>query len=153
MTATELDEVTALLEHVLPDPAGFAQRLLDQVLTQFSSVLDQAGTTPFPSPPGTYRTANTVAGEPVATDAPGPSPRDPRLLLEAALGACDCWGTRSDCPACAGQGSSGWAEPDPDLFREFIGPAAARMAPATAPAPDGPTTEDNHDDEGNDGDD
>ena len=35
MSTTELDEVQALLEHVLPDPAGYAQRLALQVMTQW----------------------------------------------------------------------------------------------------------------------
>ena len=35
MAATELQDVQALLERVLPDPSGFAQRLLLQLMTQF----------------------------------------------------------------------------------------------------------------------
>ena len=35
MGATELEDVQALLERVLPDPSGFAQRLLLQLMTQF----------------------------------------------------------------------------------------------------------------------
>ena len=34
MSATELEEVQALIERVLPDPSGYAQRLLLQVMTQ-----------------------------------------------------------------------------------------------------------------------
>ena len=35
MAITELDEVQALLDHVLPDPAGFAQRLAMQVVARW----------------------------------------------------------------------------------------------------------------------
>ena len=35
MSATELDEVQGLLDHVLPDPAGYAQRLAMQVMARW----------------------------------------------------------------------------------------------------------------------
>lgn len=50
------------------------------------------------------------------------------LVLAAALGACDCWGLRDDCPTCRGKGSSGWIDPDIDLFQEYVSPAAARLS-------------------------
>jgi hypothetical protein len=53
---------------------------------------------------------------------------DTTLVLAAALGACDCWGMVADCSVCAGAGTSGWTEPDVELFREFVGPALARIS-------------------------
>jgi hypothetical protein len=54
--------------------------------------------------------------------------REISAMLASALGACDlCWGTEIDCSACRGAGSPGAFPPDPDLFREVVGPAARRM--------------------------
>jgi hypothetical protein len=54
--------------------------------------------------------------------------REISATLAAALGACDrCWGTEIDCSACRGDGSPGAFAPDPDLFRETVGPAAQRI--------------------------
>lgn len=50
------------------------------------------------------------------------------VVLAAALGACDCWGLRGDCPTCRGKGSAGWIDPDVDLFHEYVSPAAARLS-------------------------
>jgi hypothetical protein len=35
-----------------------------------------------------------------------------------------------DCRDCGGEGASGWIEPDVELFREFAGPALARLSAA-----------------------
>ena len=40
MSATELDEVQALLERVLPDPGGFAQRLLLQAMARWGQAAE-----------------------------------------------------------------------------------------------------------------
>jgi hypothetical protein len=135
VSATELQDVTALLERVLPDPTGFAERLVNQLMAQFSGALAMndprhAG---FPGPPPgarqPYRSARTVITEPLDPSSPTGVPRAPGTtlaLLAAALGACDCWGSPG-CPDCGGEGSSGWAEPDPVLFRKLVGPAIARL--------------------------
>ncbi|MDX6392223.1 MAG: hypothetical protein QOJ73_3286 [Streptosporangiaceae bacterium] len=126
MSATELEEVQALLERVLPDPAGFAERLCLQIMTRW-------GNLPEPGARAFY-TATTVddapAGEPVMTADPvaaDEAPVDTNILLAAALGACQCWGLRAGCRLCGGYGSAGWAEPDPELFEELVGPAIARL--------------------------
>lgn len=123
MAATELDEIQALLERVRPDPTGFAQRLLVQVMARFGDV-------PEPDPTIYYAEnddpAITVPVEPVFY--PGPEVEvDTNMVLAAALGACRCWGLRADCQVCAGRGCTGWATPDRELFDELIQPAVARM--------------------------
>lgn len=48
--------------------------------------------------------------------------------LAAALGACYlCWGEDSRCDHCRGRGISGWGDPDPALFDEYIAPAIRRI--------------------------
>jgi hypothetical protein len=131
MPGTELDEVQALLERVRPDPTGFAQRLLVQVMTRF-------GDMPEPDPTIFYAAddepAITVPAEPMfypdsdSDSGPGPGIEvDTNLLLAAALGACRCWGLRADCEVCVGRGCTGWVRPDRELFDELVQPAVARM--------------------------
>src|SRR6185437_6707776 len=128
MTTTELEEVQALMDHILPYPAGVAQRLAMQVMARFGG--QTAGTA-----------AQAFYANVAAQDATRPTtvitpdwavreepPVDMSLLLAAALGACDCWGMQADCAACQGQGSVGWTDPDPELFIEFVQPAVARLS-------------------------
>lgn len=137
MSGSELDEIAALVGRILPDPNGFVQRLLDQAVTRWGG--------PVPGAPG---------GEPIEASArlradggDEPDGRSAQLvgmssLLAAALGACDCWGLQPRCPACDGAGSSGWVDPDLELFQEFVGPAAARLTASgfdDDPTPDGPS--------------
>jgi hypothetical protein len=161
--STELDEVVALLERVLPDPRAYGERLLQQVVLRWAEsggarrvVADAAD----PGDPpvladvlratrdaGTYTNADTDPDD-IATDAGhDPGLADTPILLASALGACQCWGLREHCPACAGAGSSGWAEPDVDLFHEFVSPAVARLTVTLAgdrtPA-EHPEREDHH---------
>ena len=117
MSSSELDDVTALLERVLPDPTGFAERLVQQVVTRWAG--------------GDPRSAGPVIVQSESETLDAESDRsaaDTTLVLAAALGACDCWGMAADCPVCAGAGTSGWTEPDVELFREFVGPALARIS-------------------------
>ena len=114
----------ALLERVLPDPAGFAQRLALQAITQWGQ---------FAEPPASAfytatETEDVTVGDIVITpDQPDDeTPVDINILLAAALGACECWGLQANCDLCHGQGSSGWTQPDPELFEEFVKPAIAR---------------------------
>jgi hypothetical protein len=133
MGATELEDVQALLERVLPDPSGFAQRLLMQVMAQFGQSGDP-GASAFNSSASAFYTAATeddiAASNVIITpDPPGADEAagGTNLLLAAALGACECWGLRADCDLCRGQGSSGWTEPVPELFDEFVRPAIAKL--------------------------
>jgi hypothetical protein len=124
MSTTELQEVQALLEQILPDPAGFAQRLALQVMTQWGQSAE----------PETVHSAAgagdvTASGTVIARDqrAADEKPVDTNILLAAALGACECWGLRAECGMCRGQGSSGWTQPEPELFEEFVQPAIIRL--------------------------
>jgi hypothetical protein len=139
MSATELEDVQALIERVLPDPRGFAGRLLQQAITQY-------GLLPEPAPAAAYMAEDVMPGDEIivadawpadevpADEVPvGQAPADQasadiNLLVAAALGACTCWGWQPDCDLCHGQGTVGWAEPDPELFDEFVRPATERIA-------------------------
>ena len=155
MPATELQEVQALLERVLPDPSGFAQRLLVQLMAQFGQSAGP-GASGFDSGARAFYTSATgedvPTGDIVITPEPPDADETPgstNLLLAAALGACECWGLRADCDVCRGEGSSGWTEPVPELFYEFVGPAIARLPDISAdereePASAGPDSRDNH---------
>jgi hypothetical protein len=134
MSVTELDEVEALLEKVLPDPTGFGRRLLLQVMARLGETAEANGGPSFADAKAFYTaaaaedvTANDtfMAADPPAAD---DTPIDMKMLLAVALGACDCWGLRADCVLCQGHGSAGWTKPDPELFDEFIQPAVAKLA-------------------------
>ncbi len=133
MSATELEEVQALLERVLPDPSGFAQRLLQQVVALWGQSAE----------PGTGYTAAraedvTASATVITPDQPAAdeTPVDTNILLAAALGACECWGLRADCRMCGGRGCSGWTRPEPELFEEFVGPAIIRLSDISVGSPD-----------------
>ncbi len=140
MSATELEEVQALLERVLPDPRGFAGRLLQQAMTQYGQFAPPAAAAYYAN----ASAEETVPGDgiivtdewaqdqaPTAGDevpaAEDQVPADMNLLLAAALGACECWGTSAGCDLCQGYGSAGWTEPDTGLFDEYVRPAVARL--------------------------
>lgn len=131
MGATELDEVQGLLEHLLPDPAGYAQRLAVQFMTRWGqSARPDATTFHMPADP-----QNATLGDIVITPEPPEAdgtPIDMTMLLAAALGSCECWGLQPDCVRCGGCGSAGWSQPDPDLFEEFVKPAMAKVSGASA---------------------
>jgi hypothetical protein len=144
MSGTELQEVQALIERVLPDPSGFAQRLLMQLMAQFGQSAEPgvnafaASASAFDSGASAFYTAaeeDPTASEIVITperSGPDETPAGTNMLLAAALGACECWGLQADCNLCWGQGSAGWTEPVPELFDEFIGPAIARRSDVSA---------------------
>jgi hypothetical protein len=128
VSTTELDEVQTLLERVLPDPSGYAQRLLQQAVTRWGQGAGSPATTFYT----TYATASVDddgdgGPEPSAGDDPL---TDTNLLLAAALGACECWGLRASCDLCEGHGTAGWTEPDPALFDELVMPAVIRLSAA-----------------------
>ena len=127
MSVTELEEVQALLERVLPDPRGFAGRLLQQAMTQYGQFAPPAA--------AAYYAAATAEDDAMPGDgiivtdewAEGETPPDISLLLTAALGACECWGLSARCDLCQGDGSAGWTDPDPELFDEYVRPAVDRL--------------------------
>jgi hypothetical protein len=127
MSTTELEEVQALLERVLPDPAGYAQRLLVQALTLWGQVTEPGSGAFYPAPAAEDVTVGDIV---ITPDQPGAddTPVDTNILLAAALGACECWGLRANCDLCRGQGCAGWTQPDPELFEEFAGPAIAKLS-------------------------
>jgi hypothetical protein len=132
VSATELAEVQALIERVLPDPAGFAGRLLQQAMSQWGDFAGPTATAFYTAATAEEVTDSdfVITPEPPDTDerpdADDP-PVDINMLLAAALGACECWGLRSGCGLCHGQGSAGWVQPEPDLFEEFVRPALAML--------------------------
>jgi hypothetical protein len=131
MTTTELDDVTSLLGKVLPDPRGFAQRVFEQLAARWSnSAHFNSAATEFNDAKDAQPTAAMTSS--TANDIPEDL-SDPHTLLAAALGACECWGFRFDCTVCDGAGFSGWRQPDPTLFHEFVAPAVERLS-ASAPA-------------------
>ena len=125
VSTTELDEVQTLLEHVLPDPSGYAQRLLRQAATRLGQGAQSPATTFYPA----YATASAgdEDGAPQARAVDNPL-TDTNLLLAAALGACECWGLRASCGLCEGKGTAGWTDPDPALFDELVMPAVIRLS-------------------------
>jgi hypothetical protein len=110
MTTTELHDLEALLERALPDPMGFVDRVLGQLLDRLAET--PAG--PAPAVVAGYEAELHQRLE------------DRNVVLAAALGACECWGEQPDCPECHGAGSSGWQQPDPALYDELVRPAAGR---------------------------
>jgi hypothetical protein len=130
MSGTELRDVQALIERVLPDPRGFAGRLLQQAVTEYGQFAEPAATALYTALAEDVTASETAtAPDERAADEP---PVSINSLLAAALGACECWGWQADCDLCEGQGSAGWIQPEPELFEEFIRPAIDRM-PAMPP--------------------
>jgi hypothetical protein len=137
MSATELDEVQALLEHVLPDPGGYAQRLLLQAMTRWGRAAGSGAAASYPGASAIYTTSvlNDVTMDETAVAPERPTadeaPIDINMLLAAALGACDCWGLQTDCHICQGHGFTGWTQPDYELFAEFVRPAIEKLSSST----------------------
>jgi hypothetical protein len=124
MGTTELEDVQALVDRVRPDPTGFAQRLLVQVMARWGNDAQPDVMTFYrddmPEEPPTVITPSDPP--------PDDEPVDTNLLLAGALGACHCWGLRAGCEVCGGAGSPGWIQPDPELFKELVGPAVMKMS-------------------------
>jgi len=112
VSTTELGEVEALLERVLPDPRGFAERVFDQLMQRLTMQVPDAAAPVVDS----YDAAAYQAMV------------DRNMIFAAAVGACDCWGFDSGCPECGGRGVAGWIKPDAGLYGEFVEPAVKRMA-------------------------
>jgi hypothetical protein len=135
MTANELDDVTALLERVLPDPRGFAERVFGQLVTRLSAAggLAESGSLD----PDAFAASSASPAAPYESN-------EPHVLLACALGACDCWGFSADCAVCNGAGFSGWRQPDLALFHEFVGPAVQRLSANEPQGCDGFTADRDH---------
>lgn len=114
MSTSELGELETLLQRVLPDPRGFAERVFEQMMERLTQEVPDASTT-------VVNGYDTEAHEALV---------DRNTMLAAAVGACDCWGYEPGCSMCGGAGSAGWTRPDAELFAEFVEPAVRRM---TAP--------------------
>ncbi len=112
MTTSELAAVEALLVKVLPDPMGFAERILGELAERLATVPPGDGPTVVPG-------YGSAAHEALV---------DRNVLLAAALGACDCWGENPACPDCSGDGCVGWVPPDPELYGEYVAPAVRRAS-------------------------
>lgn len=125
VSTPELDAVETLLGQVLVNPRGFAERLLEQLLNRYA---DPGALAPDPAPIlADDGFSDLASGRSDVTMPSEPGHADSNLLLAAALGACDCWGSDVTCPICRGEGRCGWAEPDAELFDEYVAPAAARI--------------------------
>lgn len=119
------------------DPAELAQTLLTQRLQQPEETdpIDAAEEEPWPelgwteSGPPRFFDSEPASIQPERFPVSGALP-DPRLLeLARALGGCIlCFGELVDCPVCGGEGSAGWALPEPSLFAAFVLPALRRLA-------------------------
>jgi hypothetical protein len=109
---SELAAIEALLMKVLPDPMGFAERVLGELANRLA-----AG-----SPTGT---PTVVPGYEAAVH---DALVDRNILLASALGACSCWGEDPSCADCWGAGRVGWVPPDPQLYDEYVVPALRRAA-------------------------
>lgn len=113
-TTPELAQIESILEQVLPDPRGYVERVMQQMMARMS----------------------TGGGGGQGDDGEYQVLVDRNLLLAAALGACECWAEDPNCPNCGGNGSAGWIDPDPQLFVEYVQPALTRMTRAVLPARD-----------------
>jgi len=124
VSGTELEEILALVSRVLPDPSGYADRLIEQALGWVAEQSRAGGAIPAAAHLGGDG-SRTIRVEP---EPPREAPHELNDLLASALGACECWGDDTDCRRCAGLGTSGWLEPDADLFQLFVGPAVERLS-------------------------
>lgn len=125
MSHNELRQLETLLFQALPDPRGFADRVVEQLLERLAT--EPAGS------------------RPVTVVQPGPAPADEAgdlvVVLAAALGACACWGHDPGCAVCAGRGGSGWRDPDLELYAEYVAPAVQRLAAHASVVPNGRATQ------------
>lgn len=118
MSQSELTDLQAIIIQILPDPKAYAQRVLNQFVERTLQL------TP---------TGPELKEESAYPDDAKESTAAQTLLIAAALGACDCWGRRPDCPACSGEGQILFFTPEASLYEQFILPVAKRMAAMEEP--------------------
>jgi hypothetical protein len=118
VSGNELAAVESLLTSVLADPSEFGRRLMEQVMDRLAMAPASSTTRPPVTVPGSL------------ADEPDEEVLDRQILLAAALGACECWGSDPGCHFCGGDGLPGWRPPDPQLYEEFVTPATSRLAEA-----------------------
>lgn len=116
MSASELDGLEALMFRVLPDPKGYMERVLLELVARLDPRAEQLLTP---------QSADAIPGTPLLDEAE--LKEDKNFDLACALGACECWGENPACPECKARGSSAWLDPDPVLFRKYVLPAVKRM--------------------------
>lgn len=133
MSSTELEDLESVAVRLLADPSAFAQRLLEQLLDRLATA------------PGQAPRQRPVTVEGTVADSTEQELLDRQILLAAALGACECWGSDPECPFCGGDGLPAWRHPDPQLYEEFVAPATARLAESARPPHRREGTSDEHD--------
>lgn len=137
---------------VAGDPLALVERVIEQALSQLVPAemlveADEGSADDVLAAALGNRLARMIAGDDEPAEAQAREREDPpewvahyhELLdrsstIAAALGACDCWGSRRDCAICAGAGAPGWALPDERLFASYVLPAVSALAPTGAPA-------------------
>lgn len=129
MSRTELEDVQALLERVVSEPGAFAGRLLQQAIAQYGLLTEPAAAFYTAMAEDVMASDTVIVPDEWSADE---TPLDTNALLAAALGACECWGLRAGCGICQGRGSAGWAQPDLELFDEFVRPAISRLSATPA---------------------
>lgn len=108
MVQRELETIEQLVVQIMPDPKGYADKVINQLLEKLTMGTPVSPT--IEEPEKDYQ----IPYEQLAAR---------NLLLAAALGACECWGENTECEYCKGVGSTGWIDPEEDLLRELVGPA------------------------------
>jgi hypothetical protein len=134
--------LTDLLRKLMEDPQSLRRTL--EALSQLGTVLDASG-----SDNGTSSSGLVSLLSQVAQSAQTDGQSEPRIggfqtdqvdrvtynelfhrnaAVAAALGACDCWGERANCPLCNGEGSPGWVPPDENLFAIYVRPVVHQFS-------------------------
>ena len=113
MSTSELSDLEAVLEQVLPDPRAYAERVVQQLLDRLAATAPDGS-----AAGGPYPIVNQAL-------------LDRNAMLAAAVGACECWGEDPRCAVCAGNGAAGWSPPDPALYAAYIRPARRPRPPTT----------------------
>ena len=113
----DADPMQALLQHYDGDPR---LRLLAQIL-QARAQASSAPATPAP-------TVEEMESRMARLRRAHAELRDQYLRIAEALGACArCWGEDARCRDCGGAGTSGFFEPDRELFLCYVLPAVRRV--------------------------
>jgi len=135
-------DLGAVVGRILLDPGGLAQRVLES----FQDQLQRDGLLPAGGDESPEELLAAALGTWLASKLTSPRAArerpasafddidplfeqrlvDQNQVLASALGACPCWGKRVECGTCSGAGGPGWKVPNPQLFFEYVQPAARR---------------------------